>query len=88
LTSRAKYFHGKPIMLKLIWERASGRLLGCQMAGQEGVAKRIDVVAMALQARMSVEDLLHSDLSYAPPFAPVWEAILVAAHEAQKKLRG
>ncbi|MCL5286610.1 MAG: FAD-dependent oxidoreductase, partial [Acidobacteria bacterium] len=42
-TSRAKYFHGKPIMLKLIWERASGRLLGCQMAGQEGVAKRIDV---------------------------------------------
>lgn len=87
-TSRAKYFHGKPILLKLVWERASGRVLGCQMAGQEGVAKRIDVVAMALQARMTVEDLLHADLSYAPPFAPVWEAILIAAHEAQKKLRG
>lgn len=87
-TSRAKYFHGKPVLLKLVWERASGRVLGCQMAGQEGVAKRIDVVAMALQARMSVDDLLHSDLSYAPPFAPVWEAILIAAHEAQKKLRG
>ncbi len=86
-TSRAKYFHGKPILLKLIWERASGRVLGCQMAGQEGVAKRIDVVALALQARMTVEDLLHSDLSYAPPFAPVWEAILIAAHEAQKKMR-
>lgn len=86
-TSRAKYFHGKPIMLKLIWERASGRVLGCQMAGQEGVAKRIDVVALALQARMTVEDLLHSDLSYAPPFAPVWEPLLIAAHEAHKKLR-
>jgi NADPH-dependent 2,4-dienoyl-CoA reductase/sulfur reductase-like enzyme len=86
-TSRAGYFHGQPILLKLVWERSSGRVLGCQMAGQEGVAKRIDVVAMALQARMTVEDLLHSDLSYAPPFAPVWEAILIAAHEAQKKLR-
>ena len=87
-TSRAKYFHGQPLMLKLVWERSSGRVLGCQMAGREGVAKRIDVVAMALQARMTVEDLLHSDLSYAPPFAPVWEPILIAAHEAQKKLRG
>jgi NADPH-dependent 2,4-dienoyl-CoA reductase/sulfur reductase-like enzyme len=85
-SSRAGYFHGKPILLKLVWERSSGRVLGCQMAGQEGVAKRIDVVALALQARMTVEDLLHSDLSYAPPFAPVWEAILIAAHEAQKKL--
>jgi CoA-dependent NAD(P)H sulfur oxidoreductase len=87
-TSRAKYFHGKPIMLKLIWERSSGRVLGCQMAGQEGVTKRIDVVALALQARMTVGDLLHSDLSYAPPFAPVWEPLLVAVHEAHKKLRG
>ncbi len=86
-TSRAGYFHGKPILLKLVWERASGRVLGCQMAGQEGVAKRIDVVAMALQTRMSVEDLLHADLSYAPPFAPVWEPVLIAAHEALKKLR-
>jgi len=86
-SSRAGYFHGRPILLKLVWERASGRVLGCQMAGQEVVAKRIDVVALALQARMSIEDLLHSDLSYTPPFAPVWEAILIAAHEAQKKLR-
>ncbi|HEV8384254.1 MAG TPA: FAD-dependent oxidoreductase, partial [Candidatus Acidoferrales bacterium] len=87
-TSRAKYFHGKPLMLKLVWDRASGRVLGCQMVAQEGVAKRIDVVALALQARMTVEDLLYADLSYAPPFAPVWEPLLIAAHEAQKKLRG
>jgi NADPH-dependent 2,4-dienoyl-CoA reductase/sulfur reductase-like enzyme len=86
-TSRAHYFHGKPIIITLIWDRSSGRLLGCQMAGEEGVAKRIDVAAMALHARMRVPDMLHLDLSYAPPFAPVWDPILIAANEAVKKLR-
>ncbi len=85
-TSRAKYFHGKPILVKLIWDRSTGRLLGCQMAGEEGIAKRIDVAAMALHARMRVQDMLHLDLSYAPPFAPVWDPILIAANEAHKKL--
>jgi NADPH-dependent 2,4-dienoyl-CoA reductase/sulfur reductase-like enzyme len=85
--SRARYFHGKPIVVKLIWDRASGRLLGCQMAGEEAVAKRIDVAAMALHARMRLPDMLHLDLSYAPPFAPVWEPILVAVNEAVKKMR-
>jgi len=85
-TSRAKYFHGKPILVKLIWDRPTGRLLGCQMAGEEGIAKRIDVAAMALHARMRVPDMLHLDLSYAPPFAPVWDPILIAANEANKKL--
>lgn len=86
-TSRAKYFHGKPILVKLIWDRTTGRLLGCQMAGEEGIAKRIDVAAMALHARMRVPDMLHLDLSYAPPFAPVWDPILIAANEANKKFR-
>ncbi|MGH9774915.1 MAG: FAD-dependent oxidoreductase [Candidatus Acidiferrales bacterium] len=85
-TSRAYYFHGRPLMVKLIWDRADGRLLGCQMCGEEGIAKRIDVAAMALHARMRIPEMLHLDLSYAPPFAPVWEAILVAANEAMKKL--
>jgi NADPH-dependent 2,4-dienoyl-CoA reductase/sulfur reductase-like enzyme len=85
-TSRAKYFHGSPILLKLIWDRPMARLLGCQMAGEEGIAKRIDVAAMALHARMRVPDMLHLDLSYAPPFAPVWDPILIAANEANKKL--
>jgi NADPH-dependent 2,4-dienoyl-CoA reductase/sulfur reductase-like enzyme len=85
-TSRARYFHGKPLAVKLIWDRPSGRLLGCQMAGEEGVAKRIDVAAMALHARLRVAEMLHLDLSYAPPFGPVWDPILVAANEAMKKL--
>src|SRR5712692_1650917 len=85
-TSRARYFAGKPILVKLVWDRATGRLLGCQMAGEEGIAKRIDVAAMALHARMRVPEMLHLDLSYAPPFAPVWDPLLIAANEAQKKI--
>jgi NADPH-dependent 2,4-dienoyl-CoA reductase/sulfur reductase-like enzyme len=83
-TSRARYFHGRPLLVGLLWDRPSKRLLGCQMAGEEGVAKRIDVAATALHARMRVPNLLHLDLSYAPPFAPVWEALLIAANEAMK----
>jgi NADPH-dependent 2,4-dienoyl-CoA reductase/sulfur reductase-like enzyme len=84
-SSRARYYHGRPLLLGLLWDRSSMRLLGCQMAGEEGVAKRIDVAATALHARMRVPDLLHLDLSYAPPFALVWEALLIAANEAIKK---
>jgi NADPH-dependent 2,4-dienoyl-CoA reductase/sulfur reductase-like enzyme len=85
--SRAKYFQGKPILVTMVWDRPTGRLLGCQMAGEEGVAKRIDAVAMALHARLRIPEMLHLDLSYAPPFAPVWEPILIAANEANKKLQ-
>ena len=56
------------------------------MAGEEGIAKRVDVAAMALHARMRIPDMLHLDLSYAPPFAPVWDPILIAVNEAHKKL--
>jgi NADPH-dependent 2,4-dienoyl-CoA reductase/sulfur reductase-like enzyme len=83
--SRAKYFGGKPLLAKIVWDKPSGRLLGCQFAGEDGAAKRVDAAAMALQARMRVADLLHSDLGYAPPFAPVWEALLIAANEAMKQ---
>jgi NADPH-dependent 2,4-dienoyl-CoA reductase/sulfur reductase-like enzyme len=86
-TSRAKYLGGRPLIATLIWDRPSERLLGFQMAGEEGVAKRVDTAAVALHARMRVPDMLHLDLSYAPPFAPVWEALLIAASEALKKSR-
>jgi hypothetical protein len=52
----------------------------------EGVAKRIDVVAVALQADFDVDDLLGADLSYAPPYAPVYEAILLACQAAAAKV--
>lgn len=86
--SRAHYFGAKKIRVKLVAERASGRLLGGQLVGEEGVAKRVDVVATALHARMDIEQLAGLDLSYAPPFAAVWDAILIAANAMIKKRRG
>lgn len=80
----AHYMPGSaPIHVKLVAEEASGRLLGGQIAGQKGVAKRIDVLATALYGRMTVDDLRRLDLSYAPPFAPAWDPILVAANVAR-----
>jgi len=80
--SRAKYHPGaEPVSVRLVHE-AGGRLLGAQMVGTEGVAKRIDVVAAALQAGFDVDDLTALDLSYAPPYAPVYEPLLLAAQAA------
>ena len=85
--SRAKYLGGRPLLATLIWDRPSGRLLGFQIVGESGAAKRIDAAAVALHARMRIQDMQHLDLCYAPGFAPVWEALLVAAGEAAKKSR-
>ena len=81
--SRAKYYPGaEPVTVRLVHER-DGRLLGAQLVGPgEGVAKRVDVVAVALQAGFDVWDLTAADLSYAPPYAPVYEPILLAAQAA------
>jgi NADPH-dependent 2,4-dienoyl-CoA reductase/sulfur reductase-like enzyme len=77
------YFPGAAdIYVKLVVDGESGRLLGGQIVGQQTVAKRIDVLATALHSGMTVSDLQGLDLSYAPPFAPVWDPILVAANVA------
>jgi CoA-dependent NAD(P)H sulfur oxidoreductase len=85
--SRARYLGGSDVTVKLIADPGSGRLLGAQMAGPEGVAKRIDVFATALEARMTVEQISQLDLSYAPPFAPVWDPVLIAAQAMLRELR-
>jgi NADPH-dependent 2,4-dienoyl-CoA reductase/sulfur reductase-like enzyme len=83
--SRSKHYPGGySITVHLITERGTGRLLGAQMIGSEGVAHRIDVMAAALHAGMTVEDVYHLDLGYAPPFAPAWDPILIAANKARK----
>jgi len=82
-TTRAGYFPDtRPIKTKLVVEKQSGRLLGAQIIGEEGAAKRIDVFATALWNRMTVAEMLNLDLSYAPPFAPVWDPVLIAARKA------
>ena len=82
-TSRAGYYPGAATMVvKLIAEKRTGLLLGAQIVGREEAAKRIDALAVALWNRMSVEEMTALDLSYAPPFAPVWDPVLIAARKA------
>jgi NADPH-dependent 2,4-dienoyl-CoA reductase/sulfur reductase-like enzyme len=86
-TTRAGYFPGAAeIKTKLIVEKRSGRLLGAQIVGKEGAAKRIDALATALWNEMTVDRMLNMDLSYAPPFAPVWDPVLIAARKAWEKV--
>ncbi len=88
-TTRAGYFPGATKMtVKLLAERPSGRLLGAQIVGREGAAKRIDVCAVALWNRMTVEEMTSLDLGYAPPFSPVWDPVLVAARKAAGAVTG
>ncbi|MCI0403427.1 MAG: FAD-dependent oxidoreductase, partial [Acidobacteria bacterium] len=84
--SRAKYLGVTPLRATLVVDRESGRLLGGQLAGEEGAARRIDVVATALSARMTLADFVHLDLGYAPPYGPVYDPLLIAAWEALKKI--
>jgi NADPH-dependent 2,4-dienoyl-CoA reductase/sulfur reductase-like enzyme len=85
--SRAKYFPGSAqVDVRLVHAR-DGRLLGAQFVGEGDVAKRVDVTAVALHAGLGVEDLADLDLSYAPPFAPVYEPVLLAANAAVAALK-
>ncbi|WP_285904590.1 FAD-dependent oxidoreductase [Paractinoplanes hotanensis] len=82
-TSRAGYYPGAELMtVKLIAERRTGLLLGAQIVGRAEAAKRIDALAVATWNRMTVEEMTALDLSYAPPFAPVWDPVLIAARKA------
>jgi NADPH-dependent 2,4-dienoyl-CoA reductase/sulfur reductase-like enzyme len=86
-TNRAGYFPGAdPMTVKLIAERGTGRLLGAQIVGRSEAAKRIDALAVALWNGMSVEDMTGLDLGYAPPYAPVWDPVLIAARKAVEAL--
>jgi NADPH-dependent 2,4-dienoyl-CoA reductase/sulfur reductase-like enzyme len=80
------YPSGKPIVVTYVAEKGTGRLLGAQMVGEEGVAHRIDTLATCLYGKMTLDDVARLDLGYAPPFATVWDPILIAANVALKRL--
>ncbi|MFI6121881.1 FAD-dependent oxidoreductase [Streptomyces sp. NPDC051064] len=87
-TGRAGYYPGaEPMTVKMLAEYRTGRLLGVQIVGREGAAKRVDVAAVALTAGMTVEAMTALDLGYAPPFSPVWDPVLVAARKAVSAVR-
>jgi len=86
--SHAHYYPGaKPVLVKVIAEEGTGRLLGAQVLGERGVDKRVDVLATAIAGKMSVFDLENLDLAYSPPFGsandPINTAGFVAGHIAR-----
>jgi rhodanese-related sulfurtransferase len=85
----ATYYPGaKPLTVKIIWEPASGCLLGAQVCGFEGVDKRLDVLATAILAKMTIDDLCHLELAYAPPFGAAKDAINLAGFAACNRRDG
>ena len=83
--TRAGYYPGnKPIWIKIVADRKSGRVLGSQIVGGEGVKERIDLIALALLLKADVRDLASYDACYVPPASPVWEPINIAASQTAK----
>ncbi len=87
--SHAGYYPGaKPIAIKILFAPDTGRLLGAQAVGADGVDKRIDVFATALKAGMTVHDLAELELSYAPPFGSAKDPVNLAGMAAENVLSG
>ncbi len=83
---RPRYFEGKPVTVELVADRASGRLVGGLVMGEGDASLRVNVIAAALHARMRLDDFENLDLAYAPPFATVWDPLLVAAQQLRKQM--
>jgi rhodanese-related sulfurtransferase len=87
--SHAGYYPGaSPIAMKILFAPDSGRLLGAQAVGRDGVDKRLDVLATALKGGMTVHDLTELELAYAPPFGSAKDPVNLAGMAAQNVLNG
>ena len=85
----AAYYPGTaPLFLKVLFDPAGGKLLGAQVLGWDGVDKRIDVLAVALRAGMTVFDLEHLELAYAPPYGAAKDPVNMAGFLGSNLLRG
>jgi hypothetical protein len=72
--------------VELVADRRTGKLLGGVVIGEEGVAGRVNVIATALHCGAKLDQFAQFDLAYAPPFAPVWDPLLIAAQQLEKLL--
>ncbi len=87
--NHASYYPGaSPISLKLLFDPSDGRILGAQAVGAEGVDKRIDVLAVALRAGLTVHDLQDLELTYAPPYGSAKDPVNYAGFVASNVLKG
>ncbi|MEA5098078.1 MAG: FAD-dependent oxidoreductase [Burkholderiaceae bacterium] len=85
----ATYFPGAlPLTLKILWNPQSGVVLGAQAAGHDGVDKRLDVLATAIAGKLTIEDLCHLELAYAPPFGSAKDIVNLAGFAATNQRDG
>ncbi len=75
-----------PVTVRVLADRADGRLVGVQVVGGRGAGKRVDIAAMAMWAGLGVADVAAADLAYAPPFSPVWDPVQIACRKAAERL--
>jgi NADPH-dependent 2,4-dienoyl-CoA reductase/sulfur reductase-like enzyme len=87
-TTAGYWPHAESMTVKMLAEVGTHRLLGAQIVGGDGSAKRIDTVATALTAGMTLPEVIDLDLAYAPPFSPVWDPVQVAARKLEAQLGG
>jgi NADPH-dependent 2,4-dienoyl-CoA reductase/sulfur reductase-like enzyme/rhodanese-related sulfurtransferase len=81
--SHASYYPGaETVTLKLLWNPEDGRILGAQAVGKDGVDKRLDVIATAIRGNLTISDLAHLELAYAPPFGSAKDVINIAGFAA------
>lgn len=87
--SHAGYYPGAiPMSIKLLFQKDTGKLLGAQIVGYEGVDKRMDVLSTAMRAGMTVYDLEKLELSYAPPYSSAKDPVNIAGFTASNILKG
>ena len=85
---KPEYLGGKEMVIKAVADRETGRLLGAQIVGPEGVDKRIDVFATAITYGAKAEDLFYLDLAYAPPFATTKDPVLYTGMILENAIHG
>lgn len=79
----AEYFPGAShLTLKLLWDKNDGRILGAASVGPDGVDKRLDIIATAIRGKLTIDDLSHLELSYAPPFGSAKDPVNIAGFAA------
>ncbi len=88
-SSHASYYPGAEVVsFKMLFDPKSGKILGAQAVGKDGIDKRIDVMAVAQRAGMTVEQLQHLELTYAPPYGSAKDVINQAAFVANNIIKG
>lgn len=84
--SKAGYYpSSKDIFVSLTIDKNTGVLIGGEVAGTDGAALRVNVIAAAVTAGMKIEDVAYLDLGYAPPFSPVWDPVVAAAQKLSRR---